>query len=312
MDALRAPPVQGAGHRTAFTLVELLVVIGILSALMAVTVPALNLARSKVLQLKGSSSLRQVASQLLAFANDHDDRYPPSVATIGAGEYWTWYYPRRLVGPEKRTPVVYRSMSAYLRGYIDDADVFSCPSATSECGYLQQMWDAGEDWDNPATTTSTREVMTGSFCYFWNYEGLLDPATKRMFRGPWGPASGRGFSQLLACDHLGYGNGWDIHPSYAYASCEPFDGAIVGDKADVARWISATPGSGKVPPDAEGLPKVTLKAVFADTHVERYHSSDVMPMWVIVRRSDLTPYKIDGTPGTPGLFFLPRQATPAR
>jgi len=86
----------------------------------------------------------------------------------------------------------------------------------------------------------------------------------------------------------------------------------VGDKADVARWISATPGSGKVPPDAEGLPKVTLKAVFADTHVERYHSSDVMPMWVIVRRSDLTPYKIDGTPGTPGLFFLPRQATPAR
>lgn len=309
---LRAQPVRGAGHRTAFTLVELLVVIGIISALMAISVPALNLARSKVLQLKGMSNLKGIASSLNIFANDHDDRYPPSVATNGYGPLWTWYDPRRLAGVHQRTPgILSRSMSDYLRDYIEDADILSCPSVPFECKYMQQMWNAGEDWDSPDIQGST-DPMTGSFCFYWNYEGLLDTRSKRVFRGPLGPAGSRGYSQLLVCDHFGYGNGWDIPPSYAYASCEPFDGATAGVKSDVPRWVSQGPGSGKVPPDTNDFPKIRLKATYADGHVASYNSADVVPMWVIKDRDTLTPYAINGGEGTPGLFFLPRQALPAR
>ena len=292
---------------------ELLVVVGIISALMAISVPALNLIREKACQLKGMANLKGIASPVNTFANDHDDRYPPSVATIGYEPYWTWYDPRRLVGVNERTPgVLHRSMSAYLRDYIEDAGLLSCPSVPSDCAYIQQMWGAGDDWDNPATPASTKDPMTGSLCFYWNYEGLLDPAIRRVFRGPWGPASGRGYSQLLACDHFGYGSGLDIPPSYAYASCEPFDGAAVGDKSDVARWVSKGSGSGKVPPEAQDLPTIKLKAVYADAHVETYSASETVPMWVILNRADLTPYKIDGGQATPGLFFLPQQAIPVR
>lgn len=286
-------------------------VIGITSALMAISVPAFNLARSKVIELKGMANLRATGAQVNAFANDHDDRYPPSVATIGYEPYWTWYDPRRLAGVNERTPgVLHRSMSAYLRDYIEDAGVLSCPSVPFECKYMQQMWVAGDDWDNPATPASTKDPMTGSLCFYWNYEGLLDPATKSVFRGPWGPGAGRGYSQLLACDHFGYGSGLDIPPTYAYASCEPFGGTSIGDKSDVPRWVSKGPGSGKVPPDAGDLPKISLKALYTDAHAEKYSSSAVVPMWVIVDRADLTAYKIDGTQATPGLFFLPQQAMP--
>ncbi|MDH7599407.1 MAG: type II secretion system protein [Sedimentisphaerales bacterium] len=312
IDALEKRSVLAPDVRKAFTLVELLVVIGILSILAAITVPVIGLARTKALELRGMSHLKSIAMPLNAFANDNEDRYPPSMGAVGFGPAWNWHDPRKLVAVNERVPGLHRSVSAYLREYIDDAKVLSCPGAPGGCSYLQQMWDAGDAWDNPATPATTRDLFTGAFCLYWNYEGLLDLQTKRLFRGPWGPACGKSYSRLVACDHFGYGNGMDIPPSYSYASCEPFDGATVNAKADIPRWVSVAPGPAGVPPPAETHPKVSLKAVFTDGHVERYGASEVVPMWVIVNRASLTPYKIDGTQGTPGLFFLPASAVSTR
>lgn len=298
--------------KTAFTLVELLVVLGIISVLAGIMVPALSLARSKVIDLKGMWNLRGIATPLNAFANDHDDKYPPSMGAVGFGAAWNWHDPRKLVAVNERIPGLHRSVSAYLRNYIDDAKVLVCPSVPGVSRYLQQMWDAGDNWDNPDTPATTKDLFTGAFCLWWNYEGLLDERSKNLFRGPWGPGCGKGYSRLLVSDHFGYGNGMDIPPSFAYASCEPFDGADVSDKSDIARWVSKAPGPGNVPPAVETYPKIQLKAVFVDGHVERYSSTEVVPMWLIVNRSTLSAYKIDGTQGTPGLFFLPASAVPTR
>jgi len=172
------------------------------------------------------------------------------------------------------------------------------------------MWNAGDDWDNPDAAAT--DIFTGSFCFYWNYNGLLDPETRRVFRGPIGPAGGRGYSKLLVSDHFGYGNGWDIPPSYAYASCELFNGSTIGNKSDVPRWISENSGSGKVPPDVKDYPQINLKAAYIDGHVERYPSSEVVPMWVIKTLDGSIPYSIRGEESTPGLFFLPKQAVPSR
>jgi len=54
-----------------------------------------------------------------------------------------------------RTSLVHRSISAYLRSYIKDATVMFSPSAPRQYDYLQEAWDAGDDWDNPETSFPT-------------------------------------------------------------------------------------------------------------------------------------------------------------
>ena len=75
---------------SAFTLVELLVVIGIIAVLIAVLLPALQKAREQAMVVKCATQLRSVGQSVLIYANDNKGKLPQHDAP---GENWLWDVP---------------------------------------------------------------------------------------------------------------------------------------------------------------------------------------------------------------------------
>jgi prepilin-type N-terminal cleavage/methylation domain-containing protein len=63
-------------RKAGFTLVELLVVIGIIALLISILLPALNAAKERANRIKCASNLRQIGQGLMLYANDNKGAYP--------------------------------------------------------------------------------------------------------------------------------------------------------------------------------------------------------------------------------------------
>src|SRR5258706_2040601 len=120
-----------------FTLVELLVVIGIIALLISILLPALNAAKERANRVKCSSNLRQIGQGLLLYANDNKGIYPRTPAnTMGtytcctAGGASTATDPFGTGGPAVND--VTAAMFLLVRNADINPEVFVCPSSNAE------------------------------------------------------------------------------------------------------------------------------------------------------------------------------------
>ncbi len=93
------PSVRTRISRLGFTLVELLVVIGIIALLISILLPALSKARETANRVKCAANLKAFGTCLLVYANDNNGAYPrtngdvttaPTIDTLGYNDSdWT-------------------------------------------------------------------------------------------------------------------------------------------------------------------------------------------------------------------------------
>jgi prepilin-type N-terminal cleavage/methylation domain-containing protein len=276
--------------RGAFTLLELLVALAVVSFLTAISLPALSRAKRQARRVKSMSNQRQIVEAVNLYALDNDNRYPESVATIGSATNWNWQEPFVLTSIESRAPHLHRAMSEYLGDYIRDAGMMVCPNAPKRYRHLQEAWQAGDRWNNPDTWLF-RDWVKGTYCFYWNYTGLL---ADRLFQGPRRLLGGRGQSSLMVTCYLGYDH-WRSPDSFG--SCQRFTKARL-----TAEGVASSAYWSRLKSDSCSLDTINARphAAYTDGHVESFAAREAATMKVIKDRFTNQPYTYG-----PGDFYLP-------
>ena len=161
--------------RQAFTLVELLVVIGIIAILIAILMPALNRAREQSNLVKCMSNLRQVGNAMMMHATEHQNYVPlggllftsgtPAGLGDNARRKYSYYQDggtlRPLPIPAALGPYLGQTLRtdtvANLQADMDAGpvrDVFTCPTQAREGIMRGNMLRDTAGWSSPPIWSS--------------------------------------------------------------------------------------------------------------------------------------------------------------
>lgn len=167
----RSGGVHRPANRTAgFTLVELLVVIGIIAVLISLLLPALSRAQQQARLVACASNMRQLGDYVMMYANDNQGCVPPSVLALtnNAGAPYAGHYYTVNGSPRD----VWSYLNAY--GLSPNTTVACCPEVLAD---HYNGFDANGDGTPHAAGSNGSYINSGAgtnypnamFTYAYNY-----------------------------------------------------------------------------------------------------------------------------------------------
>jgi prepilin-type N-terminal cleavage/methylation domain-containing protein len=139
------------GHRSAFTLIELLTVIAIIGILAAIIIPVVGRVRDSARASVCASNLRQLSFAMNMYANDNKDHYP--LQSNGGTTTWMTAI---------KSYVDFKTAGS-TDEFSNDRSVFQCPSRDNPTadffsyGMTDYVW--WNEWKRDALFRASRSVV---------------------------------------------------------------------------------------------------------------------------------------------------------
>lgn len=158
--------------RKAFTLVELLVVIGIIALLISILLPVLKSARAAAQAVKCQSNQRQLMMAFLTFAHDHKNHLPGNFVDFDNPDY-----DKRSWLLNSGEPFTNAPQGGTIWKYVKTPGVYLCPTERDVVIYNAQVGSNGR-FDYAAFGVFTGAIVTriARQCRFTDNNGKTQTA----------------------------------------------------------------------------------------------------------------------------------------
>jgi len=166
--------------RKAFTLIEILVVLGIIIALAGLLLPVLGSAREQAKRAQCLSNLRQLTAAWIAYAHDNDSH----LCSADLGLSWSWCGPMEMHNSILNDGLYPQLQleKGMLWSYLKDVNVYRCPDDPNavdarRCSFQININMAGSVNTNPTGIKDPTKIAASSDLTFIRLDDVPNSAS---------------------------------------------------------------------------------------------------------------------------------------